>query len=157
MKRLNHKFKKGLALLLILAMAAGLVPAMPDGAHEVQAATTSSTGGTPSVSAYATKEQMMDGTFATNTEGIADNYGKILFGKAELFNNTSDTHPIEWLILGKDEGVAGDNTIILATRMINFVQYNTTQNNTTQNMYINIADDITENDDGAVALTIEKS
>ena len=33
MKRLNHKFRKGLALLLILAMAAGLVPAMPDGAH----------------------------------------------------------------------------------------------------------------------------
>ena len=79
MKRLNHKFRKGLALLLILAMAAGLVPAMPDGAHEVQAA--SGSGTEPSVSAYATKTQLMDGTFAPNADGTAVNYGKLVFGK----------------------------------------------------------------------------
>ena len=74
MKRLKHNFKKGMAFVLSLAMVAGLVPAMSGGANKVQAATGSGTE--PSVTAYATKEQMMDGTFAMNADGIADNYGK---------------------------------------------------------------------------------
>ena len=111
MKRLKHNFKKGMAFVLSLAMVAGLVPAMSGGANKVQAA--SGSGMEPSVSAYATKEQMMDGTFAPNsTSGEAANYGKIVFGKK------SDGKTQEWYILGKDNGVSGDNTIIFAASPI---------------------------------------
>ena len=66
--------RKGMAFVLSLAMVAGLVPAMSGGANKVQAATGSGTE--PSVSAYATKTQLMDDTFAPNAEGTAANYGK---------------------------------------------------------------------------------
>ena len=75
----RRRLRKGLAMLLSLAMVAGLVPAMSGGANKVQAATGTETE--PSVSAYATKEQLMDGTFAPNADGTAEHYGKIVFGK----------------------------------------------------------------------------
>ena len=68
-----------MAFVLSFAMVAGLVPAMSGGANTVKAA--SGSGTEPSVSAYATKTQLMDGTFAPNAEGTAANYGKIVFGK----------------------------------------------------------------------------
>ena len=71
--------RKGIAFVLSLAMVAGLVPAMSGGANTVQAA--SGSGTEPSVSAYATKTQLMDGTFAPKEDGTAENYGKIVFGK----------------------------------------------------------------------------
>lgn len=110
MKRLKHNFKKGMAFVLSLAMVAGLVPAMSGGANTVQAATGSGTE--PSVSAYATKTQLMDGTFAPNANGTATNIGKLVFGK-----NSSGASQ-EWYILGKDTGVSGDNTIIFAASPI---------------------------------------
>ena len=66
----------------------------------------------PSVSAYATKTQLMDSTFAPNADGTAVNYGKIVFGK-----NSSGTAQ-QWYILGKDERVLGENTIIFAASPI---------------------------------------
>ena len=102
--------RKGMAFVLSLAMVAGLVPAMSGGANKVQAATGSGTE--PSVSAYATKTQLMDDTFAPNAEGTAANYGKIVFGK------NSDDNPQEWYILGRDSGVSRDNTIIFAASPI---------------------------------------
>ena len=98
-----------MAFVLSLAMVAGLVPAMSGGANKVQAA--SGSGTEPSVSAYATKAQLMDDTFAPNAEGTAANIGKLVFGK-----NSSD--PQQWYILGKDNGVSGDNTIIFASSPI---------------------------------------
>ena len=111
MKRFKYNFKKGMAFVLSLAMVAGLVPAMSGGANKVQAAPGSGTE--PSVSAYATKTQLMDGTFAPNAFGTAVNYGKIVFGK-----KSDGTTAQEWYILGKDEGVSGDNTIIFAASPI---------------------------------------
>ena len=111
MKKLKHNFKKGMAFVLSLAMVAGLVPAMSGGANKVQAAPGSGTE--PSVSAYTTKTQLMDGTFAPNADGTAVNYGKIVFGK-----KSDGTTAQEWYILGKDEGVSGDNTIIFAASPI---------------------------------------
>ncbi|MDO4515381.1 MAG: DUF6273 domain-containing protein, partial [Lachnospiraceae bacterium] len=70
------------------------------------------TSSTPSVSAYATKAQMMDGTFAPKVDGTATNIGKLVFGK----NNSRQAQ--EWYILGQDTGVAGDNTIIFAASPI---------------------------------------
>ena len=111
MKRLKHNFKKEMAFVLSLVMVAGLVPAMSGGANKVQAA--SGSGTEPSVSAYATKTQLMDGTFAPKKDGTAVNYGKIVFGK-----KSDGTTAQEWYILGKDEGVSGDNTIIFAASPI---------------------------------------
>ena len=111
MRRLKHNFKKEMAFVLSLAMVAGLVPAMSGGANKVQAA--SGSGTEPSVSAYATKTQLMDGTFAPKADGTAEKYGKIVFGK-----KSDGTTAQEWYILGKDEGVSGDNTIIFAASPI---------------------------------------
>ena len=107
MRRLKHNFKKGMAFVLTFAMIAGLVPAMSGGANKVQAA--SGSGTEPSVSAYATKTQLMDNTFAPNADGTAENYGMIVFGK-----KSDGITAQEWNILGEDKGVSGDNTIIFA-------------------------------------------
>ena len=111
MMKLKHNFKKGLALVLSLVMAAGLVPAMSGGADTVQAAP--GTGTEPSVSAYATKTQLMDGTFKPGANGTATNYGKLVLGK-----KSDGTTAQEWYILGPDSGVTGDNTIIFAASPI---------------------------------------
>lgn len=109
MKRLKHNFKKGMAFVLSLAMVAGLVLAMSGGANTVQAATGSGTE--PSVTAYATKDQLMT-AFNPDSNGDATTIGKLVFGK----NSSSVAQ--EWHILGKDEGVSGDNTIIFAASPI---------------------------------------
>ena len=109
MKRWKHVFKKGMAFVLSLAMVAGLVPAMSGGANTVQAATGSGTE--PSVTAYATKDQLMT-AFNPDSNGDATTIGKLVFGK----NSSSVAQ--EWHILGKDEGVSGDNTIIFAASPI---------------------------------------
>ena len=79
----------------------------------VDKASTNSKTTEPSVSAYATKAQLMDDTFSPDSStGEAENYGKLVFGK-----NSSETAQ-EWYILGKDTGVSGDNTIIFAASPI---------------------------------------
>ena len=109
MKRWKHVFKKGMAFVLSLALVAGLVLAMSGGANTVQAATGSGTE--PSVTAYATKDQLMT-AFNPDSNGDATTIGKLVFGK----NSSSVAQ--EWHILGKDEGVSGDNTIIFAASPI---------------------------------------
>lgn len=111
MMKLKLNFKKGMALVLSLVMAAGLVLAMSGGANTVQAATGSGTE--PSVSAYATKTQLMDGTFKPGANGTATNYGKLVLGK-----KSDGTTAQEWYILGADSGVTGVNTIIFAASPI---------------------------------------
>lgn len=110
MKRWKHIFKKGMAFVLSLAMVAGLVPAMSGGANTVQAATGSGTE--PSVTAYATKDQLMT-AFTPDANGTATTKGKLVFGK-----KSDGTTAQEWYILGKDTGVSGDNTIIVAASPI---------------------------------------
>ena len=109
MGKLKHNFKKGMAFILSLAMVTGLALAMSGGANTVQAAA-AGTGTQPSVTAYATKDQLMDDTFKPKDDGTADNYGKLVFGK-----NSSGSAQ-EWYILGKDEGVSEDNTIIICRK-----------------------------------------
>lgn len=109
MKKLKHNFKKGMAFVLSLAMVAGLVPAMSGGANTVQAATGSGTE--PSVTAYATKDQLMT-AFNPDSNGDATTIGKLVFGK----NSSSVAQ--EWYILGRDTSVSGDNTIIFAASPI---------------------------------------
>ena len=109
MKAIRKRFKKGTAVALTAALLAGLVPALPGAAGSVKAA-----GGTtksPSVSTYATKDQLMN-AFNPNTDGTATTIGKLVFGK----NISNEAQ--EWYILGKDKGVLGDNTIIFAASPI---------------------------------------
>ena len=101
MKKLKHNFKKGMAFVLSLAMSGG--------ANTVQAATGSGTE--PSVTAYATKDQLMT-AFNPDSNGDATTIGKLVFGK----NSSSVAQ--EWYILGRDTGVSGDNTIIFAASPI---------------------------------------
>ena len=61
---------------------------------------------------YVTKEQLMN-SFKPYSNGTAVNYGKLVFGK-----KSDGTTAQEWYILGKDEGVSGDNTIIVAASPI---------------------------------------
>ena len=112
MRRLKHNFKKGMAFVLSLAMVAGLVPAMSGRANTVQAATGSGTE--PSVTAYATKTQLMGDTFKPDANGTATTKGKLVFGK------NSSGNPQEWYILGADSKVSGgtNNTIIVAASPI---------------------------------------
>lgn len=119
MKGLKSRLKKGMVFALSLAMAAGLAPAMSGGADTVQAAEGAAE---PEVSLYATKNQMMDDTFKPGADGTAANYGKLKFGKNR------------WYILGKDDVISGDNTIIFAAGTIPntyAIDFNTDQNNKT--------------------------
>lgn len=63
--RKQNQMKKGIAALLsgVLAfgMTVGVIPGFEDSMQSVRVATSE-----PSVTAYATKQQMMDGTFATD-------------------------------------------------------------------------------------------
>ena len=92
--------KQMLSIMLAICMVLMLVP--------TTAFAATGTGSTPSVSAYATKEQLMDGTFAPDSNGNAMNIGKLIFGKKSIIASQ------EWYILGKDDGVSGDNTVIFA-------------------------------------------
>ena len=129
--RKRNQMKKGIAALLsgVLAfgMTAGVIPGFEDSMQSVQAAI----GIEPSVTAYETKEQMMDGTFATDwRSGTAANVGVLAFGK----NSTQKTQ--KWYILGKDKYVDGDNTVIFTvqdgiiplTRPNDALKYSTTTN-----------------------------
>lgn len=129
--RKRNQMKKGIAALLsgVLAfgMTAGVIPGFGDSMQSVWAAN----GIAPSVTAYATKEQMMDGTFATDwRSGTAANVGVLAFGK----NSTQKTQ--KWYILGKDKYVDGDNTVIFTvqdgiiplTRPNDAQKYSTTTN-----------------------------
>lgn len=95
----------GVVLTTILVMC--LMSVAPANRRDVSAAT----GNKPSVTAYATKADLMT-VFTPNAGGTADNIGKIILGK------NCDGNPLEWYILGKDSGVSGDNTAIFATSHI---------------------------------------
>ena len=89
--------KRILSIMLAICMVITLIPQVVFAASS-----------TPSVTAYATKKQLMDGTFAPNSNGTAANIGKLVFGK-----NSSGSAQ-EWYILGQDTDVSGDNTVIFA-------------------------------------------
>ena len=96
--------KRILSIMLAICMALLLVPQAAFAEENTSAA--------PSVSAYATKAQLMDNTFAPDSNGTVTNIGKLVFGK-----NSSGTSQ-EWYVLGGDRGVSGDNTIIFAASPI---------------------------------------
>lgn len=115
--KMKKKIKRGIAALSAAVMFLGLLPLTPDNTITVQAA-----GNEPSLAAYASKDQLMDNTFAPKADGTANNVCKIAFGQDE---NRSE---LQWYVLGKDDGVNGDNTVIFAASSLlsdqSFTDYN---------------------------------
>lgn len=111
------EIRKAMAFTLSAAIVLGRV-VMPGAAGEAYAAT-----GTirPSVTAYATKQQLMT-EFSPNEDGTADRIVKIQFGKRETSESDTSIKNLEWYILGKDEDVDGDNITIFATNPIIYNQ-----------------------------------
>lgn len=115
MQRRHHSVKGRIVGLLsgvlTFGMAAGLYPGGgTEAVLNVQAAEAISE---PSVTDYATKEQLKDKTFKPDDgTGIGANIGKLIFGK------NSDGTVQKWYILGKDGSISGDNTIIFSDRPI---------------------------------------
>lgn len=103
MKLRERKIKKCVSGLLAVLMLFGTLGTLPGRETVVYAAG----GNEPSVTAYATKQELMD-TFMQ--DGNNTTIGKLVFGR----NNNDEA--MEWYILGKDAGVTGDNIAIFAAK-----------------------------------------
>lgn len=101
--------KKGIAFVLTIAIALGLMPMKPFSAETLSNNESENTANTPKVTAFATKADLMN-VFEPNGEDSI--IGKLVFGK------NSSGNPQEWYILGKDNGVDGDNIAIFTTSHI---------------------------------------
>ena len=112
-KRMSKGIAKILSGLLVFGMVAGLVPAVPGGTVHAKAEDISES----SVTAYATKEQLMT-AFTPDADGNAANVGKLLFGK----NASGDAQ--DWYILGNDKGVQRENTVIFAASPMATANFN---------------------------------
>ena len=96
--------KRIISIMLAICMVLSFVPI-----------TAVAAGGAPSLSSFATKDQLMT-EYMTGSDGKATNIGKLVFGK----NN--DNEPQEWYILGKDTGVSGDNVAVFTSKYISSSQ-----------------------------------
>ena len=84
----------------------------------------------PNVLVFATKQQLMDETFAPNENGVPKNIGKIVFGKnTKIDGPFTSVNPQEWYVLGADSGVIGDNTVIFAADNIRNSPFSNISNN----------------------------
>lgn len=109
--------KRGLAIALSAAMVVGIAPMAPGNVSRVQAEESTESGLKATV--YATKDQLMNFS--------PDNSAKLVFGKNDQGNAQ------EWYVLGKDDGVAGDNTVIFAAGSI--IEYSKFDTNTSVKSY----------------------
>ena len=73
----------------------------------------------PSVTDYATKEQLMS-AFKTDNNGVGQNIGKLIFGK------NSDGKAQEWYILKKDYFATQNTLIFAASPITTGVQFHST-------------------------------
>ena len=96
--------KRIISIMLAICMVLSFVPI-----------TAVAAGGAPSLSSFATKNQLMT-EYMTGSDGKATNIGKLVFGK----NN--DNEPQEWYILGKDTGVSGDNVAVFTSNYMSSSQ-----------------------------------
>ena len=97
---MNQILKKAIVLCIAFTIIVTLMPIFYDA--DVVSATEDNN---PSSNVYATKEELMN-AFTPDENGKSNKYGKVALGKE------SNGDPIQWYILGRDSGVAGDNIII---------------------------------------------
>lgn len=114
---MKKELKRGLAMVLSAAMVLGIAPMVPGNVSRVQAEESAESGLKATV--YATKDQLMNFS--------PDNSAKLVFGKNDQGNAQ------EWYVLGKDDGVAGDNTVIFAAGSI--IEYSKFDTNTSVKSY----------------------
>ena len=109
--RMKNRMKKRIAVMLsgalTFSMAAGMIPGR---ISRVQAEN-DTTDSKPAVAYYATKEQLMDDTFAPDTDGKTKNIGKLEFGNRK---EGKSWIPQTWYVLGADSSIEGDNTVVFA-------------------------------------------
>ena len=114
-KEMKKGLKRGLAIALSAAMVVGIAPMAPGNVSRVQAEESTESG--LKVTVYATKDQLMNFS--------PDNSAKLVFGKNDQENAQ------EWYVLGKDNGVAGDNTVIFATESMKTGEFDSHNNSNT--------------------------
>lgn len=114
-KEMKKGLKRGLAIALSAAMVVGIAPMAPGNVSRVQAEESTESGLKATV--YATKDQLMNFS--------PDNSAKLVFGKNDQENAQ------EWYVLGKDNGVAGDNTVIFATESMKTGEFDSHNNSNT--------------------------
>ena len=107
--------KRGLAIALSAAMVVGIAPMAPGNVSRVQAEESTESGLKATV--YATKDQLMNFS--------PDSSAKLVFGKNDQENAQ------EWYVLGKDNGVAGDSTVIFATESMKTGKFDSNNNSNT--------------------------
>lgn len=112
MRKGKSIIKRSMAYLLSSSLVLGMVPGMPANAEEAKNDEASAL----SVTAFADKEQLMTG-FDISRASYDRNERDKNIGKLDFGRNTDGENQI-WYILGADEGVAGDNTILYATSPI---------------------------------------
>lgn len=112
---MKQGLKRGLAIALSAAMVVGIAPIAPGNVSRVQAEESTESGLKATV--YATKDQLMNFS--------PDSSAKLVFGK----NNQGNAQ--EWYVLGKDNGVAGDNTVIFATESMKTGKFDSNNNSNT--------------------------
>ena len=109
--RMKNRMKKGIAVMLsgalTFSMAAGMIPGR---VSRVQAENDTADS-KPAVAYYATKEQLMDDTFAPDADGKPKNIGKLEFGNRK---EGKSWMPQTWYVLGADSSIEGDNTVVFA-------------------------------------------
>lgn len=114
-KEMKKGLKRGLAIALSAAMVLGIAPMAPGNVSRVQAEESTESGLKATV--YATKDQLMNFS--------PDSSAKLVFGKNDQGNAQ------EWYVLGKDNGVAGDNTVIFATESMTTGKFDSNNNGNT--------------------------
>lgn len=100
--------------VLTFGMAAGIIPG--GGTETVLIAQAAEAISEPSVTDYATKEQLMS-AFKTDNNGVGQNIGKLIFGK----NSKGEAQ--EWYIIGRDSGISGNILIFAASPIATEVQF----------------------------------
>lgn len=112
MQRRYHSVKGRIVGLLsgvlTFGMAAGIIPG--GGTETVLNVQAAEAINEPSVTDYATKEQLMS-AFKTDNNGVGQNIGKLIFGK----NSKGEAQ--EWYIIGRDSRIS-DNILIFAASPI---------------------------------------
>ena len=103
--------------VLTFGMAAGLYPG--GGTETVLNVQAAEAINEPSVTDYATKEQLMS-AFKTDNNGVGQNIGKLIFGK------NSDGKAQEWYILKKDYFATQNTLIFAASPITTGVQFHST-------------------------------
>lgn len=108
MKKLDAR--RVFAGLFAFVIAFCMMLKMPE---PIQVRASSTTGGNePSVTAFATKEQLMTQFTLANSDNTQNTVGYINFGKDESGNT------VKWYIVGKDAGITGDNVVLFASDLL---------------------------------------